>query len=165
MLFPYTFVPHQMDKMQSFIDFIFHEVWCKAPTNGPFGLHLFDAYAELRQLMEAFFYDDSKGADFFYSHVERIHGLFAALPPVDVQQFRRWYQGNNDLEGVCANDPAAELARYADIAIHHKALSDQLESFFKGLYSQTLLDLAALREKIGDIDSHYKAFRENFGLR
>lgn len=158
MLFPYTFVPHQMDKMQSFIDFIFHEVWCKAPANGAFGLHLFDANTELCEVMEAFFYSDSEGADFFYGHVERIHGLFAALPPLDIQRFQRWYQGNNDLEKVCANDPAAELARYVDIAVLHRDLSDQLKSFFKGLYSQTLLDLAALREKIGDIDSHYKSF-------
>ena len=43
MLFPYTYVPHQMEKMQTFIDFIFHEVWCEAPTSGPFGLNLFDA--------------------------------------------------------------------------------------------------------------------------
>lgn len=30
--------------------------------------------------------------------------------------------------------------------------------FFKGLYSQSLLDLAALRAKIGDIDDHYQTF-------
>ena len=158
MLFPYTVVPHQMDKMQSFIDFIFHEVWCKAPTSGPFGLHLFSANAELHDLMQALFYRDSEGADFFYSHVERIHGLFAALRPADIQQFQRWYKGNNDLEKVCANDSAVELARYVDIAVHYKPLSEQLKTFFKGLYSQALLDLAAMRERIGDIDSHYKAF-------
>ena len=53
MLFPYTYVPHQMEKMQTFIDFIFHEVWCKAPTSGPFGLDLFDANAELREMRQA----------------------------------------------------------------------------------------------------------------
>jgi len=61
MLFPYTCVPHQMETMQAFIDFIFHEVWCKAPTSGPFGLNLFDANAELREVMEAFYYSDAQG--------------------------------------------------------------------------------------------------------
>jgi hypothetical protein len=65
MLFPYTYVPHQMEKMQKFIDFIFFEVWCKAPPNIPFGLDLFDAEPELREVMEAFFYSDAQGADFF----------------------------------------------------------------------------------------------------
>lgn len=63
MLFPYTYVPHQMEKMQAFIDFIFHEVWCKAPASGPFGLHLFEANAELRDVMEAFYYSDAQGAE------------------------------------------------------------------------------------------------------
>ncbi len=55
MLFSYTYVPHQMEKMQEFINFIFHEVWCKALASGPFGLQLFDANAELREVMEAFY--------------------------------------------------------------------------------------------------------------
>lgn len=158
MLFPYTYVPHQMEKMQTFIDFIFHEVWCKAPTSGPFGLNLFDANAELREVMEAFYYSDAQGADFFYGHVERIYGLFSALTAVQISQFQQWYQRNNDLEKVCANDPATHLARYADIAVNHKDLAAQLGTFFKGLYSQSLLDLAALRAKIGDIDDHYQTF-------
>lgn len=158
MLFPYIYVPHQMEKMQTFIDFIFHEVWCKAPAGAPFGLDLFDGNAELREVMDAFYYSDAQGADFFYGHVERIYGLFSTLTAVQINQFRQWYQGNNDLEKVCANDPAAHLARYADIAVNHKDLADQLGTFFKGLYSKTLLDLAELRKKIGDIDSHYEAF-------
>ena len=158
MLFPYTYVPHQMEKMQTFIDFIFHEVWCEAPTSGPFGLNLFDANAELREVMEVFYYSDAQGADFFYGHVERIYGLFSALTAVQISQFQQWYQGNNDLEKVCANDPATHLARYADIAVNHKDLAAQLGTFFKGLYSQSLLDLAALRAKIGDINDHYQTF-------
>jgi hypothetical protein len=59
---------------------------------------------------------------------------------------------------VCGNDPAVHLVRYADIAATYKDLGEQLAVFFKGLYSQTLLDLAALRAKIGDIDDHYQTF-------
>ena len=160
MLFPYTYVPHKMEKMQEFIDFIFHEVWCKASASGPFGLHLFDANPELREVMDAFFYSDAQGADFFYGHVERIYGLFSALTAAQINQFQQWYLGNNDLEKVCANDPAMQLARYADIAVAHKNLGDQLATFFKGLYSQSLLDLAALRAKIGDIADHYQTFMQ-----
>lgn len=160
MLFPYTYVPHQMEKMQDFIDFIFHGVWSKAPASGPFGLHLFDANAELHQVMEAFYYSDAQGADFFYGHVERIYGLFSKLTDKQISRFQQWYQGNNDLEKVCANDPAIHLARYADIAVDHKDLADQLGMFFKGLYSPSLLNLAALRTKIGDIDDHYQTFEK-----
>lgn len=158
MLFLYTYVPHQMEKMQKFIDFIFHEVWCDAPVSGPFSLDLFDANADLREVMEAFYYSDAKGAYFFYSHVERIYNLFSALTTAQINQFQQWYEGNNDLDKVCANEPATQLARYADIAVNHEDLAGQLGMFFKGLYSQSLLNLAALRAKIGDIDDHYQAF-------
>lgn len=158
MLFPYTYVPHQMERMQEFIDFIFHEVWCKASVSGPFDLNLFAPNADLREVMGAFYYSDAQGADFFYGHVERIYGLFSALTADQINQFQLWYQGNNDLEKVCAIDAATLLARYSDIAVIHKELAAQLGAFFKGLYSQSLLNLAALREKIGDIDDHYKTF-------
>lgn len=158
MLFPYTYVPHKMEKMQTFIDFIFHEVWCKAPASGPFGLHLFQANTELREVMEAFLYSEAQGAYFFYGHVERMYGLFSELTAAQINQFQQWYQGNNDLEKVCANDSAVHLVRYADIALAYKDISKQLAVFFKGLYSPSLLGLAALRAKIGDIDDHYQTF-------
>lgn len=158
MLFAYTYVPHAMEKMQEFIDFIFYEVWCKAPGNGDFRLELFDANAELRELMEVFYYGDTQGGDFFYRNVERIYNLFSPLTPAQIDQLRQWYQANNDIENVCANNHAVQVARYADIIAIHPDLSGHLASFFKGLYSQQLLDLAALREKIGQIDEHYQAF-------
>lgn len=156
MLFAYTYVPHAMEKMQEFIDFIFFEVWCKAPSNGDFRFELFDANAELKELMVAFYYGDSQGGDFFYGHVERIYGLFAPLTPAQIDQLSQWYRANNDIEKVCANDPAVQITRYADIIAIHPALSEQLASFFKGLWP--LPNVAALREKIGQIGEHYQAF-------
>lgn len=156
MLFPYTYVPHRMEKMQAFIDFIFYAVWCQAPIRRPYSLELFASNPELLEVMTAFHYDDSKGAEFFAGHVERIYGLFAPLSACQVEQLRLWYRANNDVEGVCANDPAVSLKRYVDFPVELKDLRDQLESFFKGLYSH--VDVAALRKKCGDIDDHYKTF-------
>lgn len=156
MLFAYTYVPHAMEKMQGFIDFIFFEVWCKAPGNGNFRFELFDGNAELKELMEAFYYGDTQGGDFFYGHVERIYGLFAALTQPQINQLEQWYQANNDIEKVCANDPAVQIARYADIKAIYPDLCKQLASFFKDLWP--LPNVAALRDKIGQIDEHYQAF-------
>ncbi len=160
MLFPYTYVHHQMERMQDFIDFIFFEVWCKAPGGDPFGLNLFEGNAELREIMEALYYSDARGAYFFCSHVERIYGLFSSLSPAQIAQFQHWYQSNNDLEKVCANTHDVKLVRYADLAVDYEALGQQLSSFFKGLYSQSLLSMVALKEKIGDIDDHYTTFSQ-----
>ena len=160
MLFPYQYVPHQMEKMQEFIDFIFFEVWCKAPDNEAFSLDLFNGNAELKELVESFHYSDTKGAYFFNGHVERIYGLFAALTPAQVDQFKQWYLANNDIEKICANDSTLQIARYADIHGLYPQLCEELATFFKGLYSRELLGLAALRNKIGNIDDHYKNFMQ-----
>lgn len=158
MLFPYQYVPHKMEKMQEFIDFIFYDVWCKAPHGGPFDLTLFDAKPDLKEVMTAFFYSDAAGADFFYGHVERIYGHFTALTQAQISQFQKWYAANNDIERICANDPALIIARYVDLRPIHGILCDELAKFFKGLYSKDVLALAVLKQKIGDIDDHYKNF-------
>ena len=110
MLFPYTYVPHRMEKMQSFIDFIFYAVWCQAPSKGAYRLELFAWNPELLEVMTTFHYDDSIGADFFSGHVERIYALFAPLSACQVEQLRLWYRANNDVERVCANDHAMSLS-------------------------------------------------------
>lgn len=153
MLFPYTYVPHQMEKMQAFIDFIFFEVWCKARVSGPYSLDLFNANSDLHEVMTAFHYDDTQGAEFFSGHVEHIFGLFAALSDAQIDKFRQWYRANNDIEKVCANDPVTSVTRYVDFPVELKDVRDQLKSFFKDLYSY--LNLAVLKAKFGKIDDHY----------
>jgi hypothetical protein len=158
MLFSYIYVPHQMEKMQEFIDFIFHEVWCKAPIGLTFHPDLFQGNPELKAIMVEFGF--SAGAPdagkAFYKEVKIIYEFFTSLSQQAIDQFKQWYQGNNDIEKVCANDPAIQLARYKDIAVNHGALVDDLSKFFKNLYSR--VSLAALCAKIGDIDNHYKTF-------
>jgi hypothetical protein len=156
MLFTYTYVPHQMEKMQAFVDFIFYAAWCQAPSKGPYSLELFVPNPELHEVMTSFHHDDSAAAYFFASHVERIYGLFATLNACQVEKLRLWYRANNDVEHLCANDPTTPMKRYVDFPAELKDLSDQLASFFKQLYSR--VDVAALRKRIGDIGDHYRAF-------
>lgn len=158
MLFPYQFVSHRMDKMQEFMDFIFHEVWCRAPNGGSFSFDLFNAKPDLKALVEQFHYSDTKGADFFNGHVQRIYGHFAAQTPTQIAALKQWYVANNDIEKACANDPATQLARYPDIRAISNPLGDELAAFFKGLYSADLLGLSAVRDVIGDIDDRYDCF-------
>ncbi len=156
MLFPYKYVPHQMDRMQKFINFIFYQVWCRAPKAGPFDLDLFAGNPDLKEVMEAFLYSDTKGAYFFYGHVEGIYQLFSKLSRTEIKQLKRWYQGNNNIQKVCENDPSTQIARYSDIPQQKKVLNQKLSQFFCGLYDN--IGIAALKQKIGDIEGHYKLF-------
>ena len=158
MLLPYKYVPHTMDRMHRFINFIFYEVWCKAPKCGPFTLDLFDANPKLKEVMHDFYFADPqpKSAKFIYDHVEKIYGHFTQLTKEEIKQFKRWYQGNNCIQKVCANDPNTPLVRYEDLPQKHAALVSDLATFFKELYDN--VDIAALKKKIGSIDDHYKSF-------
>ena len=158
MLYPYVYIPHPMEIMKHFLDFIFYEVWCKAPGFGPYDFALFDDLPELKEVMESFHYSDAKGADFFNGHVERIYHIFSTLSPGQISQLVAWYEANNDLEKICCNDPSIDIVRYKDLEAFHTGLARQLTTFFKGLYSQDLLNLSALREKISRLDDHYEKF-------
>jgi len=160
MLFPYTYVPHQMERMQIFIDFIFYEVWCTAPVGLVFHTDLFEGNSDLKEVMVEFGFSPTASArgKRFYKEVKEIYELFEPLSTQEINQFKQWYQGNNDLEKVCAKNPAARLARYTDINAHHNQIGSQLAIFFKDLYSHSLLNLAVLRKKIGNINNHYNNF-------
>jgi hypothetical protein len=162
MLFTYTYVPHQMEKMQTFIDFIFFDVWCKAPNTSSYSLDLFEPLPDLWEVMRDFCFADPQpaGAKFFCEHLESIYKKFSSLTPAQVTQFQQWFRDNNDVESVCAADPASNVVRYKDIAPLHPTLYKQVASFFRGLYDKSLLNLAPLRNKIGKIDDHSKAFFE-----
>jgi len=158
MLFPYTYVPHQMEKMQEFIDFIFFDVWCKANSTLTYSLDLFDPLTELWELMRDFTFDTdpSKGAKFFYEHVESIYKEFSLLSPKEIDKLKSWYVANNDIKKISANDATAQIARYIDIQVKHPKLCKELSSFFRGLYDNSCL--SALKSKIGNLREHSRAF-------
>lgn len=160
MLFAYTYVPHKMEKMQEFIDFIFTEVWCKAPIGLDFHPDLFTDSPDLNEIMSDFGFSAQapERGKAFYKDIKAIYGLFASLSSEEISLFQQWYRGNNDIGKVCSNDPDFKLVRYADIPIAYKDLGDRLASFFKDLYSQSLLNLAALKAKIGSVADHYESF-------
>ena len=100
MLFPYQHVPHSMDKMQEYIDYIFYEVWCQAPWS-KYNISLFDGKPELKEIIESFHHTEPKGADFFIKGIQEVFTNFTELNTIDICRFRRWYGYNNDIMSLC----------------------------------------------------------------
>ena len=96
--------------------------------------------------------------DFFLGHVQRIYQLFTSLSAEQIDQLQEWFSGNNDIVGLCRNDPTVAVARYNDLKAFHKPLAKELAAFYKGLYSKDLLNLAPLRAVIGEMDDHHAQF-------
>ncbi|MBT9548724.1 MAG: hypothetical protein IV090_25245 [Candidatus Sericytochromatia bacterium] len=159
MLFTYQYVPHSMEKMQGFIDFIFNEVWAKAPQKGDYdALALFAPCPDLQEVIQSFHYSPLKSANFFLTGIQTIYELFRPLAPEQIHQLINWYRINNEIEKVCQNKPGFQPVCYAQIEVQFAALAEEFKKFFGGLYNQNFLGLKALREKIGNIDICYDQF-------
>lgn len=158
MLFPYQYINHCMEKMQEFIDYIFHEVWCKAPSCVAYSLDLYNNKPELKEVVTAFHYSSTKGGDFFNAKIEEIFLIFKTLSADQICQLKIWYHSNNNIEYLCKNDPTFTPSTYSDINQLNADLGTALKAFFVRLYSQDLLSLKALSAKIGLIDDHYTEF-------
>jgi len=160
MLFPYTYVPHQMEKMQEFVEFTFFEIWCKAPIGQPFHPDLYAAKPDFKNLMSEFGFSSKSAerAKTFYKDIKEIYALFSGLPPQDIDKFKQWFSDNNDIEKICANDPAVNPVRYKDVIGGYPKLGGRLADFYRGLYDQSLLGLAALKNIIGELSDHYRQF-------
>ena len=166
MLFTYTYVPHQMEKMQTFIDYIFHEVWCKAPIGLVFHPDLFAGNSDLKEVMKEFGFaaNAAKRGKSFYKDVKEIYDLFSPLIATEITQFKQWYRDNNDPEKICANDPQVSPVRYKDMVVRHPVLGKRLALFFRSLYDDSLLGISALQKKIGNIKDHSKQFFDKNNL-
>lgn len=166
MLFPYTYVPHQMEKMQVYIDFIFHEVWCKAPIGLAFHPDLFAGNSDLKEVMTEFGFapNAAKRGKSFYKDVKEIYDLFSQLQSAQIAQLKQWYRDNNEPEKICANDPQVSPIRYKDLVAKHPLLGKRLATFFRSLYDDSLLGLSELKSKIGSIKDHSRTFFDKNSL-
>lgn len=159
MLFSYTYITQNMEKMQEYMDYVFYEVWYKAMyTQGRFSLVLFNAKPELREIMESFFYSDTEGGDLFYESVEEIFYLFQKINSLQTNQLKSWYDANNNIEALCANEAGVTPVTYNELKSFHKPLHDKIKKLFKNLYGKKIIGLKAVTDKIGTIDQHYREF-------
>ena len=154
MLFPYKYVPHQMEKMQTFIDFIFYEVWCKAP-NEEYGIHLYEAETDLLKVMEELYKRDmagklmDKSADnFFYVAINEIYNEFKTLTDHEIDQYKSCFTANNMVEELCSCVTAQRPITYVDLYPAREALNKKINNFFKQLYSSGFFDFFGLRSYI-----------------
>lgn len=158
MLFSYAYVPHSMEKMQGYIDFIFYGVWCEAKGKGYDIGALFSANAELYDIITELHTSEVQGADFFLTGLQVIFEDFRPLDDAEIDQLKLWYRSNNDIEGVCAGNPGLSPATYEDIAALSPELAVHLKAFYKNLYSQSFLSLKSVKNRIGEIENHFHAF-------
>ena len=159
MLFKYTYIQHDMEKMQEYMDYIFEEVWYKAIyTQGGFSLELFNRKPDLQEIMESFLFSSTEGGDLFYGRIEEIFYIFQTISSTQTNKLLEWYRANNDIEKLCNKDVNTSPVTYSQLKAFHEPLHDKIKSLFQNLYGKKIIGLKAVKDKIGDIDQHYKDF-------
>ncbi len=164
MLFPYKYLRHKIERMQLCIDYIFYEVWCKAP-NSEYDAELYNGMPRLKSALVYFWQHELagkpiKGAQFFLDGLNSVFNEFKNLSPGEIASFKAWYSSNNDIERACENQTQVTPVQYEDMETKYPSLSKELNSFFGGLYSHTFLSLEEVQKRIGSLSDHYLKFVE-----
>jgi hypothetical protein len=68
-----------------------------------------------------------------------------------------WYDNNNDIEALCANDPHKVPGTYSDFEAINSALASGLKTFCLSLFTD-VIHLKAITRRTGEIQAHYDAF-------
>jgi hypothetical protein len=158
MLFNYRYVTHPIETFQTWLDHLVKDVWCKAA--GTFDLDLL--HADLREVvLEIYNTEEAKPygrtGDWLHGPIRDIFNLFIALSPQQRQQISDWYDNNNDIEALCANDPQKLPVTYAEIQAINPDLEKELKAFCQSLFTN-VIHLKSVSSRTAEIDSHYDAF-------
>ncbi len=158
MLFSYTYITQDMEKMQGYMDYIFYKVWCEARRMPEYGIELFDANLELKEILRDFDIQTSEGGDLFLRSIEDIFNLFKELSSIQIEQLRAWYTANNNIKALCANEENVNPITYGELKIFNEPLYIKIKKLFTNLYGDKIIGRVPITKKIGEIDAHYKAF-------
>ncbi|MCW3094723.1 MAG: hypothetical protein JWL77_341 [Chthonomonadaceae bacterium] len=154
MLFNYRYVPHNIEKFQSWLDHLVTQVWCR--NSGSYSIDLL--HPDLKAVVEEIGNDDSIKTDHLDGPIRTIDALFQKLSPAQRAQISVWYDNNNDVEALCANDPTKPPATYDDIKVIDKDLAIALKDLYTNLFSH-VIGLSAVERRLNtSIGEHYKDF-------
>ena len=161
MLFSYTYINHDMEIMQSYMDYIFYEVWLKSSEFDEFELTLFDNEKDLQEIMKTFYYlpenkDSIRWGRYFLERVKDIFEIFKMLDDNQLKQLEYWYEVNNKIEALCDGENSPIM--YKELDLFHKELSGEIYKLYSNLYNKKVIGLKDFTSRIGKIDDHYKKF-------
>ena len=169
MLFNYTYISHEVEKLQEFLDFLFEDVWL--PAEGDFDAEklkgnkgLYDFYINNHfidyDISNTINNKEGIAANFFNSSVEKIFNAFANINDDNFKlELIDYYFNNNNIKEICSN-PNLPILTYKNLKAKQAILGNELKSFYSKLYGKAspfnLKYFGSLNTK--SLPSHYKAF-------
>lgn len=156
MLFTYRYLEnHPIEKLQSWLDYLVLEVWCKA--EGAYDISLLDGCGELRAVVEDFHYSESKYADLFNRTIEEVFAILKDWPENEKAALAESYRANNAVEALCESSALVPPITYKALESKDHRLAEKLGKFYKALYTD-ILHLKPISSRTGEIADHYREF-------
>lgn len=159
MLFPYIFVEHDICKLNTWIEYLFTEVWCKAELD--YSLELLSGCPELKNIAEQEAYKenpDKKAKDYITGPISMIYDLFKT--ELDVKQrnkLRKLFLKSRNIEKGLSREKYYSILTTDDIKQFSEKLASELHIFYVNLFD-SVLDLAVVRNQNGTLKNHYDEF-------
>lgn len=156
MLFPYKFVPnHTIYALQKWMDELFLDVWCVAAKVVDYDIELLPA--DLKEITLAIQNDDKIKTDYLYGPIEKVYKIFQGFDQPTKEALALAFRHNNSIEDLCKQTNGCNPFLYSALTAINKDLSNELNTFYKSLFTD-VIKLKVVKDKIGEMDSHYDDF-------
>lgn len=159
MLFNYRYISHDVERLQAWLRHLVQEVWCR--HGGAFSLDLL--HEELRLVILDVFNTEEQiprgnTGDLLFGPIKRIDAIFQRELTAPLRnQFRDWFDYNNDISALCSGNPVVSPISYDDIKAINIELATELKAFCGNLFAR-VIEWSAVTSRAAKIDDHYDAF-------
>lgn len=154
MLFAYTYVPNNLEKLQGWLKHLVQQVWCNPRRH--FYLRLLEPEFQeiVRETTKA-----SRKNDYLWDPIRRIHNICRDhLNATQRLLLSRWFDDNNNIESLCSGNAGVKPVTYQDIKAINPTLADELDLFCTNLWTH-VRKLKPVCNRVGTLEDHFKAFK------
>ncbi|MFA0963949.1 hypothetical protein AB9P05_19235 [Roseivirga sp. BDSF3-8] len=156
MLFTYRHIPnHPIYQLQTWVDELFLDVWCKADRDVPYDIDLLPK--DIKEVTLEIFYDESVKTDYLYGPIQEVYTVFQTLDQPTKDKLAKAYKDNNYIASLCANTGGCEPFRYKDLKAIDVKLSKLLKKFYTHLF-KNVIKLKAVSRRLGTLKEHHDEF-------
>jgi 5-methylcytosine-specific restriction endonuclease McrA len=155
MLFSYVFVPHPLDTLETWTEHLVKEVWCKPQKRFRIGLLTPALQQVVRESRK-----NAREQDYLWTPIKTIHNICRdGLSPAQRSDLARWFDNNNDIEGLCSGRNGVSPVTYEMIRQINEQLASELEAFFTNLWTK-VRHLKPVMDRLGTLADHYSKFKD-----
>ena len=154
MLFAYTYVPNNLEKLQAWLKHLVQQVWCNPRRH--FYLRLLESEFQdvVRETTKA-----SRKNDYLWDPIRRIHNICRdQLNAPQRLLLSRWFDDNNNIESLCSGNAGVQPVTYQDIEAINPTLAEELDLFCTNLWTH-VRKLKPVCNRVGTLEEHFKAFK------